>query len=928
MINNLRYHLDGNRILVRWNYVDIEPTVTVTCKLCKRINGERIAQTDGRNHDAITLPIYRSNGGGDWFEMPDCPAKVIVYENQAPDATRQEIDIQESPRYFIRAGVRVFNHDEPGVAGGFLKRGRPPVPHRYAAFRLAFPDTLTDADMKSVEGWVVSGVKQDANGQSRFFWPATFHAGENLVEDFEIPNTPDMQADAFHFEVVPEVEGTRYANMFTFSQQEQSFTPRTAAISEVDLARLKRRDPRTGLYEITCPFCLKHFTGNGLFRADVFQDNTGYAGEPDPVYAAFYSEVGSHADMSANNLGKVLDWAANVTACATAENPADFIVYDHAAPPKGVIVAVRDDRGNVTANKICPYCHHSIPPYSGFYPSVFINLMGNTGSGKTIFMSRLVQLLFHRALLPGYSLTCEANNNQASQEYQRRFDILSGEIRPSEQPAAPQGQFPGDKAGAVPGGIPGMGFAPPAFGMKAPGAAPAAPAFGAAAPASPAFGAATPASPAFGGYQASPAFGGAAPASPAFGGQTQSFSGDDVTTASAEGKRADTPLDGGAPISIGFGDNDAIVLGGMPGFSGESAQATSPVATGNPISGAAQAASGFGGAPARAAQAASPLPAFGAGFAVPGTPKPAGGALPSYNDLKSGLSKSAQANKAATPKDTQKVMNATSVGYLEPCVYQLRTSDRSRGLILSIFDFPGEFIWTANNRKDAYFSYIMRLLNEIDGMVFLFDPMTIKCVENLGHDAQLEFSRLTYEAQESKKEQILRQRPIDIIETFKRNFFPVAQVPFPVVYTVSKSDAIRDYLAAGQQQLADRRFLDESRNGAFSGRKGVDLAELEANSSAILAFMDDDDLRTRCDAAADDFIWMCVSALGIAPQEGSMKGRYGNPVRVMDPLEWLLYQLQLRCDRQPEPSMGDSGNRPGEPRPIGLSPDETDPRMG
>lgn len=50
----------------------------------------------------------------------------------------------------------------------------------------------------------------------------------------------------------------------------------------------------------------------------------------------------------------------------------------------------RDVKGNKAVDRLCPHCHNVISDYYGCYPTVFISIVGITGSGKTVYLSQLI----------------------------------------------------------------------------------------------------------------------------------------------------------------------------------------------------------------------------------------------------------------------------------------------------------------------------------------------------------------------------------------------------------------------------------------------------------------------------------------------------------------------------------------------------------
>lgn len=57
----------------------------------------------------------------------------------------------------------------------------------------------------------------------------------------------------------------------------------------------------------------------------------------------------------------------------------------------GFVVSVKDSSDNRFNERICPYCHSSLPLMYGKYPVKRIVLTGVTGSGKTVYLSSLLR---------------------------------------------------------------------------------------------------------------------------------------------------------------------------------------------------------------------------------------------------------------------------------------------------------------------------------------------------------------------------------------------------------------------------------------------------------------------------------------------------------------------------------------------------------
>lgn len=57
----------------------------------------------------------------------------------------------------------------------------------------------------------------------------------------------------------------------------------------------------------------------------------------------------------------------------------------------GFIVSVKDSSGNLFNDRVCPYCHNSLPHMYGKYPVKRIVLTGAVGCGKTVYLSSLLR---------------------------------------------------------------------------------------------------------------------------------------------------------------------------------------------------------------------------------------------------------------------------------------------------------------------------------------------------------------------------------------------------------------------------------------------------------------------------------------------------------------------------------------------------------
>ena len=79
----------------------------------------------------------------------------------------------------------------------------------------------------------------------------------------------------------------------------------------------------------------------------------------------------------------------------------------------GVMYAVKDEFGNETEKRLCPFCHNDLPKSAGFVKSYTIAFAGDTAVGKTVYMTTLINRLqfldddFRSMLMPLTSAVSE-----------------------------------------------------------------------------------------------------------------------------------------------------------------------------------------------------------------------------------------------------------------------------------------------------------------------------------------------------------------------------------------------------------------------------------------------------------------------------------------------------------------------------------------
>ena len=187
---------------------------------------------------------------------------------------------------------------------------------------------------------------------------------------------------------------------------------------------LSRKD---ATYKIVCLYCFRDFAHNEiLFRAAQSSDKEGYRAVPDKVLDAYREKF--HMD-SAGDLPVVM-------------NPVNY--YDSSKGyNRGVLIKMKDAEGNVTTNRICPFCHNDIPKNAGFAPSTIISFVGASQSGKSVFMTSLIHAL--KTITPrNFNIFCAPINHEMSKKFKYEYEdplIENGQLLDPTQMGKQQEPF-------------------------------------------------------------------------------------------------------------------------------------------------------------------------------------------------------------------------------------------------------------------------------------------------------------------------------------------------------------------------------------------------------------------------------------------------------------------------------------------------------
>jgi len=158
-------------------------------------------------------------------------------------------------------------------------------------------------------------------------------------------------------------------------------------------------------HEIICLHCFRNFTHDRvMFRALESLDAEGYRAEYDEVLDEFRARF--HID-TAGELPATLD-------------PDEFNEINKSYH-RGVLSALKDDYGNVTTKRLCPFCHNDIPQSAGFAPSTVISVVGASQSGKSVYLTSLIHTL--KTVTPrNFPIFCTPISNEMGRKFKREYE--------------------------------------------------------------------------------------------------------------------------------------------------------------------------------------------------------------------------------------------------------------------------------------------------------------------------------------------------------------------------------------------------------------------------------------------------------------------------------------------------------------------------
>lgn len=257
-------------------------------------------------------------------------------------------------------------------------------------------------------------------------------------------------------------------------------------------------------------------------------------------------------------------------------------------------------------------------------------------------------------------------------------------------------------------------------------------------------------------------------------------------------------------------------------------------------------------------------------------------------DARANLKKMFEGRRADNKdKDAGKLADATRITYMYPVILEMRKGQEIT--LVTLFDFPGEAIWRLKGDQEPFFKTLMSRLNEnASGWLFLLDSTTLPPVRN----AVVANKDVEYLSQENIDSPTLNADPGSVLMEFSNFFGGGNQIKAPVALVFSKADMIARYAeqlnGLGYHVGADSPFLCDP---PHPDRSKVDLDDLWRCDQALRKFLERDRVLAAANNLCRQYAWFAASATGVPVKAGYMGSEMAPAIRVVEPLEWLLWML-------------------------------------
>lgn len=255
-------------------------------------------------------------------------------------------------------------------------------------------------------------------------------------------------------------------------------------------------------------------------------------------------------------------------------------------------------------------------------------------------------------------------------------------------------------------------------------------------------------------------------------------------------------------------------------------------------------------------------------------------------EVKASLKKMFTGKKAdSEDKETGKLADATRITYMCPIIIKMQRGHEN--ILVTLFDFPGEAIWRIRQGEEPFFQTLMNRINEnASGWLFTLDSTTLESVRGFAlQNGDKEYLQNT-------DDPTLNADPESVLYEFTQIFGEGNQIKAPVALVFSKADMIARYAQqlseAGYRIDADKPFL---RDSTSPNRSKVDLDDLWECDQAIRDFLDGDSVLKTAQNLCSQYAFFAASATGVPVKSGQMGDVTSPALRVVEPLEWLLWML-------------------------------------
>lgn len=207
----------------------------------------------------------------------------------------------------------------------------------------------------------------------------------------------------------------------TFNHDEVLFRSETA-FKESDLDPQKKGRSRD---DIETDFSLSD--GERKKLLDEYTLREKFLIRDDEIYSNFWEKYGSTSEVS-NSTDGVLDYQRPIL------NPRDETVVPKGAERDvdGLVYRIVDCFGEESRGRVCPHCHNPLPANYGKHQVKFLSVIGVSGSGKTVYLSKLIENIgIYTARL---TITAEPASN-GTREFVKKNRIEKNVSLPGGTPA-------------------------------------------------------------------------------------------------------------------------------------------------------------------------------------------------------------------------------------------------------------------------------------------------------------------------------------------------------------------------------------------------------------------------------------------------------------------------------------------------------------